>query len=106
MSPNSKIIRVSEAISPDLMFRSVANSFFDELERREAKNLILDFAAVRSVSRSFAHQYSVRKKASSKDIEETNMTRDVSRMFQLASQTQEKSMMTLPRISKTQVITV
>jgi hypothetical protein len=105
MSPNS-IIRVSEAISSDLMFRSVADAFFDELEQREAKKLILDFTAVRSVSRSFAHQYSVRKKASRKDVEEANMSKEISLMFQLASQTQERPLVSLPRASKAQVITV
>ena len=106
MSPNSKIMRVSEAIAPDLMFRGVADAFFDELERLESKTITLDFAAVKSVSRSFAHQYAIRKKASKKEIKEINVSKEMMRMFELVNRSQKSSRMTLPRVSKVQVIRV
>ena len=106
MSPNSKIMRVSEAIAPDLMFRGVADVFFDELEQTESKKLTLDFTAVKSVSRSFAHQYSIRKKSSRKEIKEINMSEEIARMFELVNRNQRASRMTLPRVSRAQVIAV
>ncbi len=72
----------------------------------ESEKLTLDFRTVKSVSRSFAHQYSVRKKASKKEIAETNMSAEIMLMFELANHHQDAPMITLPRVSKPQVITV
>jgi hypothetical protein len=87
MSDSPKAIQISRAISPDLMFRGVADTFFDELEQNEVKKVVLDFAGVKSISRSFAHQYIVRRRSSRKEITETNVSRDVSRMLELAKNT-------------------
>jgi uncharacterized protein DUF4325 len=106
LNQNAKIVRVSEAIAPDLMLRVVAEAFFDEIERSEAKTLILDFTGVRSVSRSFAHQYAIRKKTSKKHLIEANASQEMARMFELVNRNQQASRMTLPRVSKAQVITV
>ena len=106
MNHNATIIRVSEAIAPDLMLRVVAEAFFDEIERSEEKTLTLDFTGVRSVSRSFAHQYAIQKRASKKRIVEANMTEEIARMFELVNRNQQASRMVLPRVSRPQVITV
>lgn len=103
---NAKIMRVSEVIAPDLMLRVVAEAFFDEIERNEEKTLTLDFTGVKSVSRSFAHQYAVRKRVSKKYLVETNMSTEVQRMLRLASREQIQAKITLPPVSKPQLITI
>ncbi len=106
MNRNAKILCVSEAISPNLMLRAVADAFFDQIERSAEKTLTLDFSGVRSASRSFAHQYAIRKKASRKRLLEANMNPDVERMIALASRVSQASpKVTLPRVSKPQLIT-
>jgi len=106
LNQNARTVRVSEAIAPDLMLRVVAEAFFDEIERSEDKTLILDFTAIRSVSRSFAHQYAIRKRASKKHLVEANMSPEIARMFELVNRNQQASRMILPRVSKAEVITV
>jgi STAS-like domain of unknown function (DUF4325) len=106
VNQNAKIVRVSEAIAPDLMLRVVAEAFFDEIERSEEKTLALDFTGVRFVSRSFAHQYAIRKKGSKKRITEVNVSKEVERMLDLASHVHTAPKVTLPRVGKSQLITV
>jgi len=76
-------VHMAEAISPNLMLRGVADAFFDRLERMDVDCLVLDFSGIRSISRSFAHQYILRKKANSKTVREENVPENVSKMLAL-----------------------
>ena len=61
-----KVIRIRDALSADLAIRNRADAFLDEIERLPTKDIIVDFSDVKSISRSFAHQYQTRKKVSKK----------------------------------------
>ena len=81
MSRKSETILIVNSIAPNLMLRDIANSFFNKINAMDAPIIVIDFTGVRTISRSFAHQYLVRKKESPKEIKETNMPDNVSKMF-------------------------
>lgn len=101
-------VRMAEAISPDLMFRGIANSFFNRLERTKADCFMLDFTDIRSISRSFAHQYILRKKASRKKITEVNMPNNVFKMLNIVERSCSANASKFERtdLSQIKVITV
>ena len=78
-------IIVAETMSPNLALRNMADSFFDSLEKKEFNHLQLDFTGIKSISRSFAHQYILRKKNCSKTITEMNVPDNVSKMMGLVT---------------------
>jgi len=79
----SRTVKISQVVAPNLMFRGMADSFFDSLERTAVKRLVLDFAGVKSISRSFAHQYIIRQNNSNKKIIEVNLNKDVAMMLRI-----------------------
>ena len=83
MRQNYETVRVAEALAPNLMLRGIANRFFDQLENSKKQEIIVDFRNVRSISRSFAHQYILRKQRSSKEICEVNVGNEIDRMFKI-----------------------
>lgn len=93
------VINVAEKISPDLALRTVTDDLFDWLESLSAEMITLDFTVIRSISRSFAHQYVSRKKASTKQINEINLPDNVAKMFWIVEHpTQNHSPMNLDSI--------
>ncbi len=79
----SHTVSIVERASADLALRNVANSFFDWLENLQADKVIVDFAGVRSISRSFAHEYVKRKKSSQKSISEVRVPVNVTKMLRI-----------------------
>ena len=94
MTSSSRKIEISKIISPDLALRMVADSFFDKLEIFPEKNLIIDFSGVKSITRSFADEYDIRKMQSQKEIVEVNMPTKIRKMFDIVKKRHTKS--TLP----------
>lgn len=70
-----------------LALRNTADMLFDEIDRFETKNIIIDFSDIHTVSRSFAHQYLLREKKSRKNITKTNMNEDIKEMFKIVAST-------------------
>ena len=79
----SLTVSIAERISPHLALRNLANSFFDWLEDLPNDNVVVDFADVRSISRSFAHEYVKRKKSSAKSISEVRVPVNVTNMLKI-----------------------
>ena len=92
MTTSTKI-NIKKEISVDLSLRHSANTFFDYIESLEDKELIIDFKGIKSISRSFAHQYMLRKQESDKIIKETNVLEDVQKMFSVIKQPRKKTPM-------------
>lgn len=81
----SNIISIKENISPNLVIRKNAISFFDtKIECIFLNDIKIDFSEVKSISHSFAHQYITNKRKSSKKIEEINMNENVSKIMEIA----------------------
>lgn len=81
-----KAVRIREAVSEDLALRDSANRFFDEIEGYPEAAIAIDFRGIRSISRSFAHQYMTRKHQSTKSISEANVPQNVNSMFRVVSE--------------------
>ncbi len=79
-------LKVVEVLSENLFLRDTANMLFDMVEKTDEEEVVLDFEGVRSISRSFAHQYVLRRQASSKTIKEENVPEDVLKMFRIVSE--------------------
>ncbi len=91
MNNESIMVNIVEKISPDLALRNVADSFADWLEALLVNKVTIDFNGVRSISRSFAHQYIQRKNASHKIINEINMPVNVEKMLKIVQSPSPKT---------------
>ena len=83
-------ISIKQKVSEDLALRDSANRFFDYLEKLPNHSLTVSFTGVKSISRSFAHQYLTRKSNSRKKILEDSVPNLVSRMFEVVESPSEK----------------
>jgi len=80
MTTSTKIVMV-EKISVDLALRDSAREFFKFIESLPSEEVLLDFRDVKSISRSFAHEFVDRKRSSQKKITEVNVPQNVRKMF-------------------------
>ena len=86
MTTLNNTVVVKKALSENLSLRDLAKDFFKELESMPTKEIVLDFKGIRSISRSFAHEYLVQKEKSQKVFNEINMPENVKRMISIVSQ--------------------
>lgn len=70
-------------MSEDLALRHAAARLFERVDGMSASKVIMDFEGVKTITRSFAHEYLQRKKASKKHVEEMNVPPDVQRMLEI-----------------------
>ncbi len=84
-----KCLIIKSVLSQDLALRNNADYLFDMIEQEPAQLITLDFSEIRSISRSFAHQYLIRKNklSSKKNVSEVNVPEGVQRMFDMVSKT-------------------
>ena len=82
----ARLIEIKDIISTDLALREMADMFFTKLELLTDDEISISFANIRSISRSFAHQFIVRRKLSKKKIQEVNLPPHVQKMFTLVEQ--------------------
>lgn len=85
-----KIVFIKQAVSADLALRNRADSLFDDIKNLHASEIIIDFSEVKSISRSFAHQYQVRKQSSRKKISEVHVPEHVAKMFRVVKNARGK----------------
>ena len=83
-------ISMKEKISVDLSLRDSARNFFEFLESLPSEEVVLDFNDVQSISRSFAHEFIDRKRASQKKIREVNVPQNVRKMFAVVEEPRDK----------------
>ena len=53
------------------------------------EKIYIDFSEIKSISRSFAHEYSNRKKKTTKLITEINMLENIEKMFRIVNSISE-----------------
>ncbi|MCL2862619.1 MAG: DUF4325 domain-containing protein [Methanimicrococcus sp.] len=76
-------IDIADAISSNLFLRESAIDFFKDIENRTEAEVIIDFASVDFMNRSFAHEYLTQKSKSAKMISETHVSEDVQNMLDI-----------------------
>ncbi|MBI3033247.1 DUF4325 domain-containing protein [Candidatus Woesearchaeota archaeon] len=89
MNTSTKVI-IKDKISVDLALRESAKKFFQEIARLSTKYISVDFKGVKSISRSFAHEYITRKKIMKQNISEINVPENVRKMFDIVNEPQDK----------------
>lgn len=85
MNTSANSIVVSAILSQDLVLRYNANVLFDEIEARAEDPITVDFADVRTMTRSFAQEYLSRKAKSPKTISEINVSNNIKEMFRVVA---------------------
>jgi len=85
-------LMIKEQISVDLALRDSADTFFDYVESIPQREIVIDFNHVKSISRSFAHEYLTRKNHSKKNVTEINVPDNVKKMFYVVEQPAEKTL--------------
>ena len=81
---------ISDEISTDLALRNTVNSLFSKIQQSGDDECIIDFSNIRSISRTFAHEYLTQKKSANKKISETNIPITVEKMFQIVKNSTDK----------------
>jgi len=90
MISRTKTINVASMLTPNLALRETAAKFVLYVENLPNPEVILDFSDVRTITRSFAHEYSTRKRDLHRRITETNVSPDVSKMFAVVQDARAK----------------
>lgn len=72
-----------------LMFRSTASDLFEDA-MLQSGDVVVDFAGIKFVSRSFAQEYLARKSRHRHDVSEVNMAEDVESMFRVAGRSRPR----------------
>lgn len=90
MISRSKTINVAHTLSANLALRETAARFVRFIEGLPNPEVILDFNDVKTISRSFAHEYCTRKREIHKSISEVNISPDVAKMFTVIEEARAK----------------
>ena len=80
---DSKKIQLVKVISKNLLFRGSADELFNQINKFEISEIIIDFRQIQSITRSFAQQYLKNKEQSKKKIIDVNITPTIKKMFEL-----------------------
>ena len=82
-----KILRISlkRAIAPYLALRASADRLFDRIESSPNKEAVIDFSGIETITRSFAHQYALRKQSSQKNISEARIPSSIKSVMVLSA---------------------
>lgn len=90
MISQSKTINVAHVLSENLALRETATRFVTYIEGLPNPEVILDFSHVKTISRSFAHEYCTRKREIRKRVSEVNVSPDVAKMFAVVKEARAK----------------
>ncbi len=86
----STVVRVKDHL-PVLAMRAACDELFNYIESLPVENVIVDFDTFTIASRSFIHQYLLRKERSNKKISEINLHPVIARMLSVVKKQIEES---------------
>ncbi len=78
-------LRLRRSFASYLALRESADRLFDQVDRYKTKDIVVDFSGVESMTRSFAHQYILRKQKSRKNVSEENMTESIASIMEMST---------------------
>jgi len=84
-------IQLSKILGNNIFTRRTISNFFEELNKRNDKEIEIDFSKVEFISRSCADEYIKKKKESNKKIVEVNMSENVCSMFNVVKDQYERA---------------
>lgn len=83
-------INIAKKIHPNLGMNQAAKELFDEINQSNVEEVIIDFADIVFMSRSFTQEYLFQKLTSDKKIMEKNVPENIQKMFEVVSKDFEK----------------
>lgn len=86
-----RIISISKTIARDLALRENADLFFQKVQSYPQNEIVIDFTDVKSISRSFAHEYLSRKRMSNKTIKEIKVPYNIQKMFDIVQKPNQRA---------------
>jgi hypothetical protein len=84
------ILKVSQVVGPDLATRNGCDNLFKQIQQIQDVKVTLDFSGISSISRSFAHEYFVKKNMSIKTVSETHVPLSVKQMLEFVKKKPSK----------------
>ena len=82
---------LKDRVSEDLSLRNMVSNIFKAKEFQTAKEVLIDFTGIKSISRSFAHEYLQYKAKQQCEVFEVNIPSDIKKMFEIVESTKIKS---------------
>lgn len=82
----SNRVYISDILATNLVTRSSVEKLFRLIAKKKSKIIHVDFSKVEFISRSFAHEYLIKKQDASKTVKEDHMNREVKKMLTLVSE--------------------
>jgi len=80
---NEFTLCLQRKFSSNLAFRHSADDLFEYINSLSTQKVVIDFSGIKSITRSFAHQYIVNKTKSNKQIAEREIPLTIKPMFEL-----------------------
>ena len=80
MTISSRKMKISRVMKT-LALRNNADLLFDSIDKSKERDVVVYFSDIKFMSRSFAQQYCLRKKQSSKTVKKVNVPKEVDKMF-------------------------
>lgn len=82
---------LKDRVSEDLSLRNMVSNIFKAEEFQTSDEVLIDFTGVKSISRSFAHEFLQHKARQQCRVFEINVPSDIKRMFEVVESTKIKS---------------
>lgn len=81
---------MQQRLSSNLAFRHSADDLFEYINSLSAPKVMIDFSGIKSITRSFAHQYVINKIKSDKQIVECKIPLTIKPMFELVERQRQE----------------
>ena len=81
---------LKDKVSEDLSLRNMVLNIFKAEDFQKENQVLLDFTGIKSISRSFAHEYLQYKEKQNCEILEINVPSDIKKMFEVVEQAKIK----------------
>ena len=82
---------LKDRVSEDLSLRNMVSNIFKAEEFKKTDDVLMDFTGIKSISRSFAHEYMQYKEKQNCKVLEINVPSDIKKMFEVVENTKIKS---------------
>jgi hypothetical protein len=84
-------LSLKDKVSEDLSLRNMVSNIFKTAEFQKDEDVMIDFTGIKSISRSFAHEYLQHKEKQNRNVFEINMPSNIKKMFEIVENTKIKS---------------
>jgi len=82
---------LKDKVSEDLSLRNMVSNIFNSDEFKKSEDVLIDFTGIKSISRSFAHEFLIHKQKQDCKVMEINLPSDIKKMFEIVESTKIKS---------------